>query len=124
MLSSVLGDTCGRAVSLNSSAFALCFFAELAADGSLRPIRALGFAPAARVRPPGLRPLAFDFPRLICRRPIDSVGRNANLTHLSCSAHASERPAHNRDTYNKTLRAIVSGSTALRGVPEGDPFVS
>jgi hypothetical protein len=32
---------------------------------------------------------------------MDSVGRKMNLSHLSCLAHASGRPVHDRNTYNK-----------------------
>ena len=94
----MVGDTSGPSP---ARVFAVSFFASAAADASLRPARAFVFVGAERIRPPRLRLLAFDSPRLICRRPMDSVGRNANLPHLSRSAHASERPARDRNTYNR-----------------------
>ena len=101
MFSLGLADVLRRAVLFNAGTFAASFFADIAADASLRPTRVFAFSGAERIRPPRLRPFAFDSPRLICRRPMDSVGRNANLSHLSCLAHASERPARDRNTYNK-----------------------
>ena len=91
----------GRAVSSNSRVFAVRFFGRACRDACLRPARGFAFAGAERIRPPRLRLFAFDSPRLICRRPMDSVGRNANLPHLSRPAYASERPARDRNTYNK-----------------------
>ena len=49
-------------------------------DASLRLGARFVFVAAERVRPPRLRPFAFDSPRLICRRPMDSVGRGREST--------------------------------------------
>jgi hypothetical protein len=67
-------DAFGRTVSCNARVFDASFFAN-SADVSLRLARAFDFVAIDRVRPPRLRPFAFDSPRLICRRPMDSVGR-------------------------------------------------
>jgi hypothetical protein len=66
---------CCCSVSSNSRVFAWSFFASAAADVSLRPARAFVFVATDLVRPPRLKPFAFDSPRLICSRPMDSVGR-------------------------------------------------
>jgi hypothetical protein len=109
---------CCCSVSSSSRVFAASCSASVVAEASFRLTRVLFFASAERVRPSRLRPLTCDFPRLICRRPMDSVGRNANLPHLSCLAHASERPARNRNTYNK-IASHQSSSSALLGAQAG-----
>src|SRR5262245_8315996 len=105
MLSSVLSDTFGRAVSFNSSSFALRFLAEAVADASLRPAR--------RVRPPCLRPFALDSPRRICRRPLDSVGRGLESITHSCAAHGldTQRQLYCGLNTNLSIAALFVSST-------------
>src|SRR5262245_48004644 len=55
--------------------------ASLADDSFLRPARAFTFAGAER-GPPRLALFAFDSPRRICRRPMDSLVVGSNLPQL------------------------------------------
>ena len=80
---------CCRSASSNSRVFAASCSASVAAD-AFRPAQFLSLAVPVWVRAPRLEPFAFDSPRRICRRPIDSVGRNANLAHLFATAHRSQ----------------------------------
>src|SRR5262249_4700771 len=68
----------------NSRVFAASWVAG--DDAPLCPARAFAFVTPERVRPPRLRLLAFDSPRLICRRPWDSVGRklDPNIPQKIC----------------------------------------
>src|SRR5262245_29359232 len=85
--SSALSDTFGWAALFNSNAFALRFLAEAVADAPFCPARVFVFVAAESVRPLRLRPFAFDSPRLICRRPLDSLGRGLKSNTLHCAAH-------------------------------------
>src|SRR6516225_6131015 len=101
---------CRCSASSNARVFVASSLANAVADTFADLVRVLVFASAERIRLPRLRSFAFDSPRLICRRPMDSVGRNANLAHLSRPAHASERPYHDTTPTTRLLR--VRGAQA------------
>src|SRR5262245_54393604 len=71
----ILSSELGRADSFNLRAFVVRFLAGALSEACLRPARVFGFAASESDRPPRLRPFAFDSPRLICRRPMDSASR-------------------------------------------------
>jgi hypothetical protein len=62
---------------------------------------------AEPIRPPRLRPFAFDSPRFICRRPMDSVGGRRIYHTLACGT-STGTAACDSDNKNVGWRTLLA----------------